>query len=107
MHIQDDDHPILFLPGPVEVDLELRAIMAMPAIGHRAPAVKDATIRACEGLKSFYRTEQHAFWETGAGTLLMEAGVRNLIAAYDDLLSRPLRRREGGRGGLLARFRRG
>ncbi len=81
MQIQDDDHPILFLPGPVEVDLELRAIMAMPAIGHRAAAVKDATIQACEGLQRFYRTEQHAFWETGAGTTVMEAGVRNLVAA--------------------------
>ena len=36
-----------------------------------------------------------------------EVSVHNLIAAYDDLLSRPLRRREGGRRGLLGRLRRG
>ncbi len=36
-----------------------------------------------------------------------EVSVQNLIGAYDDLLSRPLRRREGGRRGPLAKLRRG
>ena len=31
------DHPVLFIPGPTEVDDELRQIMAMPLLGHRDP----------------------------------------------------------------------
>ncbi|MGA0058938.1 MAG: pyridoxal-phosphate-dependent aminotransferase family protein [Planctomycetota bacterium] len=77
--IQDVPHPILFIPGPVEVDAELRAILAMPAIGHRQREAKDAFILACEGLKELYRTTQHAFFENAPATALMEAGLRNLV----------------------------
>jgi len=76
---QDIPHPILFIPGPVEVDAELRAILAMPAIGHRQREAKDAFILACEGLKELYRTAQHAFFENAPATALMEAGIRNLV----------------------------
>ena len=31
------DHPVLFIPGPTEVDDELRRIMSMPLLGHRDP----------------------------------------------------------------------
>jgi glycosyltransferase involved in cell wall biosynthesis len=42
------------------------------------------------------RVEQALSWEASRG---------NLLAAYEDLLARPLRRREGGRRGLLAYLR--
>ena len=42
------------------------------------------------------RVEEALSWEVSRG---------NLLAAYEDLLARPLRRREGGRRGLLARLR--
>ncbi|MDA0374548.1 MAG: aminotransferase class V-fold PLP-dependent enzyme [Planctomycetota bacterium] len=77
--IQDVPHPILFIPGPVEVDAELRAILATPAIGHRQREAKDAFILACGGLRELYRTEQHAFFENAPATALMEAGIRNLV----------------------------
>lgn len=75
----DDDHPILFIPGPVEVDPELREIMAMPLLGHRSQPVKDAVVRVCEKLRPTFRTTQHAFFENVPGTGVMEAAVRNLI----------------------------
>jgi glycosyltransferase involved in cell wall biosynthesis len=42
------------------------------------------------------RVEEALSWEVSRGSLL---------AAYEDLLARPVRRREGGRRGLLARLR--
>ena len=72
-------HPVLFIPGPVEIDPELRQIMAMPAIGHRSQAAKDCVQRVCAGLKSLLRTTQHAYFETGPATALMEATIRNLV----------------------------
>ena len=81
-HDDDDQmsaHPILFIPGPVEVDDELRALMSAPLIGHRSQPAKDGFIRVCDGLKRLYRTEQHAFFENAAATALMEAGLRNLV----------------------------
>ena len=57
------DHPILFIPGPVEVDAELREIMSMPLLGHRDPAVKALSIRLADKLKWLFRTGQHAFFE--------------------------------------------
>ncbi|MBK8976679.1 MAG: alanine--glyoxylate aminotransferase family protein [Planctomycetes bacterium] len=76
----DRDHPILFIPGPVEVDAELREIMAMPLVGHRSAAVQDLTIRVCAKLREFYcAPSQHAFFENAPGTALMEAAIRNLV----------------------------
>ncbi|MEO0479856.1 MAG: alanine--glyoxylate aminotransferase family protein [Planctomycetota bacterium] len=74
------DHPILFIPGPVEVDEELRQIMAMPLLGHRDPAVKELSIRLASKLKQLYRTEQHAFFENAPATALMEASIRNVVS---------------------------
>ena len=73
------DHPILFIPGPVEVDEELRRIMAMPLVGHRSGPVKDLAVRVCERLKALYRTEAHAFFENAPATAVMEAALRNLV----------------------------
>lgn len=72
-------HPILFIPGPVEVDLELLEMMSMPLIGHRSQPAKDCFVNICEGLKQLYLTEQHAFFENAPATALMEAGIRNLV----------------------------
>lgn len=77
--MRDDDHPILFVPGPVEVEPELREILSMPAIGHRSSAAKQCAIDLCAGLKPLFRTAHHAFFENAPGTALMEAAIRNLV----------------------------
>ena len=73
------DHPILFLPGPTEVDAELRAILSRPQVGHRQKVFIDETIAICGKLRALYRTSQHALYETCPATALMEAAIRNLV----------------------------
>lgn len=73
------DHPILFIPGPVEVDDELRQIMAMPLVGHRSPEFKECVLRVADKLLPLFGTQKNAFFENAPGTALMEAGVRNLV----------------------------
>ena len=74
-----DDHPILFIPGPTEVDPELRAIMAMPLQGHRDGAVKKIVTEVCAMLQPVLRTTRPCFVENTTATGVMEASVRNLI----------------------------
>lgn len=74
------DHPVLFIPGPTEVDEELRQIMAMPLLGHRDPKFVATVQDVCQKLKPLFLTEQNVAFETCAGTALMEASMRNLVA---------------------------
>lgn len=74
------DHPVLFLPGPTEVDAELRAILAEPLCGHRETKFVAAVQEVCQGLRRLYLTNQHAAFETGPATALMEAAIRNFTA---------------------------
>jgi predicted phosphoserine aminotransferase len=73
------DHPVLFIPGPTEVDDELRQIMAMPLLGHRDPKFVTTAQDVCQKLKPLFLTEQNVAFETCAGTALMEASMRNLV----------------------------
>lgn len=73
------DHPVLFIPGPTEVDGELRQIMAMPLLGHRDPKFVATVADVCEKLRPLFLTAQNAAFETCPGTALMEAGIRNLV----------------------------
>jgi aspartate aminotransferase-like enzyme len=73
------EHPILFLPGPTEVDAELRERMARPLVGHRSPAFVAIVADVCVRLRELFLTAQPAAFETCAATALMEAGVRNLV----------------------------
>ncbi|MCC6784615.1 MAG: alanine--glyoxylate aminotransferase family protein [Planctomycetes bacterium] len=72
-------HPVLFIPGPVEVDPELREIMAMPALGHRSQTTKDCIARLLPLLAAFFQTRQNAWFENVPATALMEATIRNLV----------------------------
>ena len=72
-----DRHPVLFIPGPTEVDEELRQIMSMPLLGHRDPKFVETVADVCARLKPLFCTAQNAAFETCPGTALMEAGIRN------------------------------
>jgi aspartate aminotransferase-like enzyme len=74
-----EDHDVLFLPGPVEVDPELRAILAMPAIGHRSQRCKAEIEKVCAALQGLFRTRSAALFENCPATALMEASIRNLV----------------------------
>ena len=73
------DSPVLFIPGPTEVDDELRQIMSMPLLGHRDPKFVATVQDVCTKLQGLFMTKQHAAFETCPGTALMEAGIRNLV----------------------------
>ena len=73
------DHDILFLLGPVEVEPELREIMAMPLIGHRQPAFIEEVKAVCGKLKAFFLTKAYTLFENCPATALMDASVRNLV----------------------------
>ena len=74
------DHEVLFIPGPVEVDAELREVMARPLIGHRNPKFVAEVKAVCGKLPPLFRTaEATTLFENVPATALMEAGIRNLV----------------------------
>ena len=73
------DHPVLFLPGPTEVDAELRQILAQPIVGHRSQGFVATVQDVCKRLRPLFRTSAHAAFETCPATALMEAALRNLV----------------------------
>ena len=77
------DHPVLFIPGPTEVELELRQIMAMPLVGHRDPKFTTLVQDVCTRLRDLYLTAQPAAFESCPATAFMEAGIRNLVPRGD------------------------
>ncbi|MEZ5962757.1 MAG: alanine--glyoxylate aminotransferase family protein [Planctomycetota bacterium] len=81
MSTPDTPHPILFIPGPVEVDPELRALMAMPLVGHRSQGFKATVQGLLPKLQRLFRTQAHALFENAPATALMEAAIRNLVGA--------------------------
>ena len=73
------DSPVLFIPGPTEVDPELRQIMSMPLLGHRDPKFVATVQDVCAQLQGLFLTKQSAAFDTCPGTALMEAGIRNFV----------------------------
>jgi aspartate aminotransferase-like enzyme len=73
------NHPILFLPGPTEVDASLRQVMARALVGHREAEFVAVVQDVCARLRDLFVTRQPAAFETCAATALMEAGIRNLV----------------------------
>lgn len=77
-------HEVLFIPGPVEVDEELRSIMAMPLVGHRSPGFVSEVQAVCAKLPGLFLTNPDqqgsaTLFENAPATALMEAGIRNLV----------------------------
>jgi aspartate aminotransferase-like enzyme len=73
------DHPVLFIPGPVEVREEMRQIMAMPLIGHRSARFVEEVKAVCQKLKPLFLTKAHTLFENCPATALLEASIRNLV----------------------------
>ena len=73
------DQPVLFIPGPTEVDPELRQIMGMPLLGHRDKAVKRVVVNVCSLLSAVVRTSKPCVVENVPATGIMEAAIRNLV----------------------------
>ncbi len=74
------DHPILFIPGPVEVEAELREIMATPLVGHRSADFMSIAIELSSRLQDLFLSDGPGFFDNCPATALMEAGIRNLVS---------------------------
>lgn len=74
-----DDHEILFLPGPTEVDSELRQVMSMPLVGHRSKGFIEEVKAVCSKLKPLFKTDAYALFENCSATMMMEVATRNLV----------------------------
>ena len=84
-------HEVLFIPGPVEVDEELRALMAQPVIGHRNPRFVTEVQSVCEKLQGVFCTDSQSLgsatlFENAPATALMEAAIRNLVPRGERVL---------------------
>jgi aspartate aminotransferase-like enzyme len=77
--VQSTEPQVLFIPGPVEVDEELRKIMARPLVGHRSPVFVAEVKAVCKKLKDIFLTKATTLFENAPATALMEAGIRNLV----------------------------
>ncbi|MHC5066211.1 MAG: pyridoxal-phosphate-dependent aminotransferase family protein, partial [Planctomycetota bacterium] len=73
------DHPILFIPGPVEVEAELRAIMATPLVGHRSKPFMATAKELSANLQKLFLSSGPGFFDNCPATAIMEAGIRNLV----------------------------
>jgi aspartate aminotransferase-like enzyme len=73
------EHPVLFLPGPTEVDPELLALLSRPLIGHRDAAFVTVVQQVCQSLRGLFLTAAGAAFESCPATALMEASIRNLV----------------------------
>jgi alanine-glyoxylate transaminase/serine-glyoxylate transaminase/serine-pyruvate transaminase len=76
----------LQIPGPTNVpDRILRAIDS-PTIDHRGPDFGELGKRVIEGMKSVFKTEQHAVIYPSSGTGAWEAALVNTLSPGDRVL---------------------
>lgn len=74
------EHPILFLPGPTEVDAELREILAQPLVGHRSAGFVAVVQDVCQRLGGLFLTAAPTAFESCPATAMMEAAIRNFVS---------------------------
>ncbi|MEE8143012.1 MAG: alanine--glyoxylate aminotransferase family protein [Planctomycetota bacterium] len=78
-HTPDSRPPRLFIPGPVEVEAEIREQLARPVIGHRGPEISELLGEVDPLLRHLFRSEHPAYIATNSATALMEASLRNCV----------------------------
>lgn len=72
-------HPILYIPGPTEVDESVLAAQTQPMIGHRSAAFSALYYRLIEQLAQVFLSKQHVYIVAASGTGLQEAAIRNAV----------------------------
>ncbi len=69
----------LFIPGPVEVSLDVLQAMTAPMIGHRTKEYATLHGRVTQGLKTLLNCDAPVFLSTSSAFGVMEGAVRNLV----------------------------
>ncbi|MDP3388323.1 MAG: alanine--glyoxylate aminotransferase family protein [Eubacteriales bacterium] len=70
-------HKKLFIPGPVEVRLEVLEKMATPMIGHRTKEISQLQRGISDKLKELFYTENQIMLSTSSGSGFMEGAIRS------------------------------
>lgn len=77
---------LLITPGPTNVPEEIREIMGMDLIHHRAEDFHNMIIRMGDSLKKIFETKHRVMTLTASGTGGMEAAVVNLFSTGDKVV---------------------
>ncbi|MFP5287752.1 MAG: alanine--glyoxylate aminotransferase family protein, partial [Thermoanaerobaculia bacterium] len=74
-------HPLLMIPGPVEISPAVRQAAAIPPQGHTTPRVLEAFGTCMERMRQVWRADaaSQPFILAGSGTLAMEMAAANLL----------------------------
>ncbi len=69
----------LYIPGPVEVSLDVMEAMRAPMVGHRMKEYAQVHQRVTEALQTMLNTSDPVFLSTSSAFGVMEGAVRNLV----------------------------
>lgn len=72
-------HKKLYIPGPVEVGLDVMQAMSAPLVGHRMKEYAAVHRRVTDNLKKLLNTTDPVFLSTSSAFGVMEGAVRNLV----------------------------
>ncbi len=72
-------HKKLYIPGPVEVGLDVMQAMSAPMVGHRMKEYAAVHHRVKTGLQRLLNTTDPVFLSTSSAFGVMEGAVRNLV----------------------------
>jgi len=76
----------LQIPGPSAVPDRILSAIGQQTIDHRGPDFGKVGLRALEGMKSIFRTEEHVFIYPSSGTGAWEAALVNTLSPGDRVL---------------------
>ena len=97
----------LWIPGPTEVRPELLAEMARPAIGHRAPEMKEAIERIDPGLRRAFGLQANSSSRVAvanhSATGMMEASLRGVGPRILSIVGGAFAKRYGTIAGILGK----
>jgi len=79
--------PRLFIPGPVKVNDDVLAQLALPTLGHRGKEYSQLHGETVRMLKKILFTEQNVFLSTSSGSGIWEAAIRNCVGLDETVLA--------------------
>ena len=82
-----NDDPLLMIPGPTNLPLEVRAALAGPGIYHRGPEFARLLARCTDGLRALLGTSGDVLLLTSSGTGALEAAITNFLSPGDPVLA--------------------
>ena len=76
----------LQIPGPSAVPDRILSAISQQTIDHRGPAFAKVGLRALEGMKTIFKTDEHVFIFPASGTGAWEAALVNALSPGDHVL---------------------